>query len=429
MTIGILGATGYTGRLVTDYFVKHNDGHDYILAARSPTKLDEVRKELKVPSSIKSVQCNVNDAASLDAFVKQCRVVVNCVGPFRLYGEQVIQAALKHGRQYCDVDGEPDFILKMCRKYHEEAVEKNVCICLAAGFDCVPADLGVRFASEPFDPNHSLTIRGSVHFHGMDNTLSSGSLFKNVSHGTFYTLLESLKGGSPLKRQAGRAHVDEGGSSGRPHGHVDVLARQRSKAPFAYFDAFRQRWLMRFPVADPHAVRRTCQVLGQRNLKYDHYLELDSIFALVYFVLVFVCLKVLVSFGPTFKWLKSLKKEGEGPSAEQLGKVRFTMTFDATGTLRGEVPQAQEPDMQEPTTVNRVRPSRSGNTTTYYSVVSGPESYLATAIFAGEIAKVLSLGPESGLEMRGGVGTPGCVMHAEAYIQRLENRGIKFVRL
>lgn len=51
---------------------------------------------------------DVEDESSLQQMASQARVVVNCVGPFRLYGEPVVRACIASGAHHVDISGEPE---------------------------------------------------------------------------------------------------------------------------------------------------------------------------------------------------------------------------------------------------------------------------------------------------------------------------------
>jgi short subunit dehydrogenase-like uncharacterized protein len=38
---------------------------------------------------------------------KQTRLIINVVGPYRLYGEAVVKAAVENGTSHVDISGEP----------------------------------------------------------------------------------------------------------------------------------------------------------------------------------------------------------------------------------------------------------------------------------------------------------------------------------
>jgi short subunit dehydrogenase-like uncharacterized protein len=58
-------------------------------------------------STISVVLADVRDASSLQNMASQAHVVVNCVGPYRLYGEAVVSACIASATHHVDVSGEP----------------------------------------------------------------------------------------------------------------------------------------------------------------------------------------------------------------------------------------------------------------------------------------------------------------------------------
>lgn len=73
---------------------------------------------------------------------RQTRVVLNCVGPYRFYGEQVVSACVDTATHHIDVAGEPQYLEKMQLKYNDSAAEKGIFIIGACGFDSIPCDVG-----------------------------------------------------------------------------------------------------------------------------------------------------------------------------------------------------------------------------------------------------------------------------------------------
>ncbi|CAI0386943.1 unnamed protein product [Linum tenue] len=63
------------------------------------------------------------------------KLLLNCVGPFRLYGDPVVAACSQTGCDYLDICGEPEFMERMEVNYHDQAVEKGSLIVSACGFD------------------------------------------------------------------------------------------------------------------------------------------------------------------------------------------------------------------------------------------------------------------------------------------------------
>jgi len=58
-------------------------------------------------SAIRVIVADVEDESSLREMASQARVVVNCVGPYRLYGEPVVRACIASGAHYVDLTMEP----------------------------------------------------------------------------------------------------------------------------------------------------------------------------------------------------------------------------------------------------------------------------------------------------------------------------------
>lgn len=156
--IVIFGATGFTGRLVAEYFVeKARAGSmkaSFALAGRSREKLERVRDELAVSykpaKELPLVIGDSNDPASVDAMVAGARVVCTTVGPYMRYGKALVAACAKRGVHYCDLTGETPFIRDAIDEHHARAAESGARIVPSCGFDSIPSDLGVLTLHEHF---------------------------------------------------------------------------------------------------------------------------------------------------------------------------------------------------------------------------------------------------------------------------------------
>src|SRR5829696_7469981 len=92
--IVLYGATGYTGRLVTQELRER--GADYVLGGRNRQKLDDMAGGAPVRVA------SVDDDASLRALLDGADVLINCAGPFSRTGEPVVGAAVDAGVPYLD---------------------------------------------------------------------------------------------------------------------------------------------------------------------------------------------------------------------------------------------------------------------------------------------------------------------------------------
>ncbi|MBP6581494.1 MAG: saccharopine dehydrogenase NADP-binding domain-containing protein, partial [Sphingorhabdus sp.] len=98
----VYGATGYTGRLVAEY-LKDKTGLKWAMAGRSQAKLEEVRDLIGAPSDTPLVVADASDPASLDEMAKRTKVVLTTVGPYQLYGNELVAACVVNGTDYTDL--------------------------------------------------------------------------------------------------------------------------------------------------------------------------------------------------------------------------------------------------------------------------------------------------------------------------------------
>ncbi len=138
----VYGATGYTGRLVAEY-LKTKTGLKWAMAGRSADKLAEVRDLVGAAADTPLIVADASDPASLDAMVKRTKVVLTTVGPYQLYGNELVEACVANGTDYTDLCGEPAWMRQKIDQHNEAAKASGARIVFSAGFDSIPFDLGV----------------------------------------------------------------------------------------------------------------------------------------------------------------------------------------------------------------------------------------------------------------------------------------------
>jgi short subunit dehydrogenase-like uncharacterized protein len=139
--IGLLGATGYTGRLTATEFALREI--PVRLGGRSADRLAKV----DAADGAERVVVDTTDRAALDRFMAGLDIVVSTVGPFELLGRPVLDAAVAAGVHYIDSTGEPDF-MKWAWSTHSGAVTAVVPAC---GYDYVPTDCAASVAASMID--------------------------------------------------------------------------------------------------------------------------------------------------------------------------------------------------------------------------------------------------------------------------------------
>lgn len=145
----VQGATGFTGTLVAEYLLRqYGAGGDlrWALAGRNEEKLREVRESLgSAASDVDLIVADSFDKTALQSLCERTRVVLTTVGPYALYGSDLVEACVNSGTHYCDLAGEVQWIRKMIDMHHDRAKETGAKIVHCCGFDSVPMDIGVWF--------------------------------------------------------------------------------------------------------------------------------------------------------------------------------------------------------------------------------------------------------------------------------------------
>ena len=140
----VYGATGFTGRLVAEYLAQRGIT-GWAMAGRNTAKLAEVRDLIGVPKDTPLVEADASNPASLKAMCERTRCVLTTVGPYQLYGSELVAACAASGTDYLDLNGEPAWARQMIDAHDAAAKNSGARIILSAGFDSIPFDLGVWF--------------------------------------------------------------------------------------------------------------------------------------------------------------------------------------------------------------------------------------------------------------------------------------------
>src|SRR5256886_4682133 len=149
--IAVYGATGFTGRLVAEYLAAHYEGDaslKWAMAGRSKDKLASVRDEIRAPADTPLIVADASDPASLKAMVEQTRSVITTVGPYLLYGNELLAACVTAGVDYFDLCGEPVWMRQKIEQHEADAKKSGARIVFSCGYDSLPFELGVFCAQE-----------------------------------------------------------------------------------------------------------------------------------------------------------------------------------------------------------------------------------------------------------------------------------------
>ncbi|HNE25346.1 MAG TPA: saccharopine dehydrogenase NADP-binding domain-containing protein, partial [Leptospiraceae bacterium] len=143
----VYGASGFTGRLVAEYLVQRGI-RGWAMAGRSQGKLAEVRDLVGAPKDTSLIEADASNPSSLSAMCDRAKIILTTVGPYQLYGSELVAACAASGTDYLDLCGEPAWMRHMIDAHEAAAIKSGARIVFSAGFDSIPFDLGVWYLQQ-----------------------------------------------------------------------------------------------------------------------------------------------------------------------------------------------------------------------------------------------------------------------------------------
>jgi len=450
--IVVLGATGFTGQRVAKEIIESGFKGSYALAGRDESKLKHLASSLQIKSAGILI-ANVNDPSSLQAMASQAQVIINCVGPFRFYGQPVVAACISQKTSYLDICGEPEFIERMELHYHSAAAAAGIHIASAVGFDSVPVDLGSLWTTRLFNNTGNNNNNSKAVCTRVETFISIKSGPAGIKG--HYPTWESAVNGvgfaaelTAIRKQAKSElfYHHESIASGKNATAVGKL--KRHGGPF--YDTRLQSWALPFIGADASVVRRTMameasmkQDRGRRGHKAPPtrpttitsplpspppqsaiYFTVPSFFYLILFIIAGTVFQILAR----KEWGRRLLLKypaffsfggfiHQGPSEEQLQQTRFEIVNFAKGVEYSNDNNSNGPSSP---------PSPAMQERSVVTSITGPEpGYVACSIFI--VAAAIVMLEERDKLPPPGVWTPGMLLiDTTGYIERVRRRGVEF---
>ncbi|GBP52598.1 Saccharopine dehydrogenase-like oxidoreductase [Eumeta japonica] len=409
LDVVIFGATGFTGKHAAEEAARLARAAPlaWAVAGRSRAKLEALvgelstkmggtllvnasvspREDLPRPksdkdlSSVKVIVADVNDEQSLKQMTSQAKVIANCCGPFRLYGERVVRACIDTKTHYVDVSGEPqvfsyvlrtnmlillyffqngiDFItrpervptpaltavsgLHLCwanakfmetmQLVHDAAArDAGVYVVSACGFDSVPNDMGVVFLQQNFGGIlNSVESYLSFRLPVLDkNSQGRGVL----NYGTWESLVHSLAHASEIPMLRNKLYPEQLPTF-RPKLEKRGILHKRD-----------EKWWLPFLGADKSIVYRTQRhfydLEKKRPVQFTTYVNLGTLFNSVLAIIAAGVLYVMALTSPTRKILLDYPNifsfgliTRNEPKEELIANTAYTIELHGTGWDHG----------------------------------------------------------------------------------------------
>jgi len=145
----VYGAASFVGQILCQYlFDRHGaDGElKWALAGRNQAKMDAVNADLG--AQLPTIIADAGDRLALDGMVAKAKVICTTVGPYALFGSDLVAACAAAGTDYCDLTGEPQWMVRMIDAHEGKAQQSGARIVHNCGFDSLPSDMGVFYTQQ-----------------------------------------------------------------------------------------------------------------------------------------------------------------------------------------------------------------------------------------------------------------------------------------
>lgn len=355
----VFGATGFTGRLVAEYFAKHagDSGVRWAIGGRSREKLEAVRRDLASEdenlSELPLFVADSSDVDALTALATSARVVCTTVGPYAKYGLPLARVCAQNGTSYCDLSGEAHFVRAVIDECHDDAVASHARLVSCAGYDSIPSDLGTYLAWDYARRQHEEDLAWAKVFTGRTKGAASGGTIASI-----LGVVSAAKESRDVRRQLLDPHGLDPRSLTPPRdGFEDDQRGVR-------FDEDAHGWTAPFLMAsiNSRVVRRSHALLAAeekgygKRFRYHEAMSFDrgprGLAKATAVTLGLGGLFAAAAFAPTRSLLERfVPSPGEGPSREAIDNGFFEMLVIAkteSGKLvRGRVAGTKDPGYGE----------------------------------------------------------------------------------
>ena len=285
----VFGASGFTGQLIVKYLSTHKEVSTLKWAVAGRNKL----KLKKLYNSIDILIVDSFNMESINSMCKQSKLIITTVGPYNIFGGNLIQSCINNSTHYLDLTGEPSFVKNILNKYSNDAIASKSIIINCCGLESVIPDLGTyitvkKMNSDYKDVTYYLKTKGQI------------------SGGTWASFLDAIN-----KK------------------YINLKSPNTSKkSKTLFYNKDLKSWALIFPVIDKHIVYRTSQKFNiYKNFTFNEYLLIKSIKNVMTILISVILIRIFSKFVFIKKWLISLIPSGNGPNQNQRKNNWFKAIF------------------------------------------------------------------------------------------------------
>ncbi|MGY8782284.1 MAG: saccharopine dehydrogenase family protein [Fidelibacterota bacterium] len=401
----VMGATGFTGKLVIEYLIQnygvHNKQFSWAIAGRNQEKLNDVKASFyNLDPHVKEIPTFIADSHNsklLDEMTSICRLVISTVGPYLKYGLLLVESCVKNGTDYCDLTGEVPFIRQSIDLFHKKAKMNQCRIIHSCGFDSIPSDIGVlMLQNDSIQKNDKPYGKIDLYVKSIGGGFSGGTIESMINISRYIDSKPQLK------------NILSNPFALNPKEHMKNSTHQSSLKTIKWSKKI-NRWVCPFIMSgiNTRIVRRSNAINNffyGEGFKYSEVYSfkkgIKGLLSAFIMFLGLIILKISISFSP-FLWVLRkfyFPQPGDGPSKKDRENGFFKLV------LVGYINDSKNKSL----------------------IITGDRDpgYGATAKMITESALSILLEPES-IPQNYGVLTPATGI-GMILVDRLKNKGIKF---
>lgn len=401
LNIIVFGATGFTGKIVVKELLRLSkyEAFSWGIAGRSQSKLKQVLTSCGINQNferIETIHADMTDPESIKKMCSKANILINCVGPYRFYGEDVVRECINTSTHHLDLSGEPEFLEKIHLEYNQAARDKDIFVIGSCGFDSAVADLGVIFTRQN-------CLKELTHIESVLSLNTAGKYCFNYA--TWESLVHgfgSIKNLGRIRKQLFPTRLKK--PSFKPPKKTNMLGY--------YYDQFLKVYAINFLGSDKSVVERT-QLLNQNyyNVKPFYFSPYMTVHGIYNILLIYLYGLVFTLLGKSklgrYLLLKYYKFFSNGIISKDDDKIENIDQVTFQMRLRGYT--SDDKKFKQVITTE----------------VSGPDpSYVSASRIVCYSALVILRESEK-MQFRG-VLTPGFAFANTSLIERLNNDGINF---
>ncbi|GIY57257.1 probable mitochondrial saccharopine dehydrogenase-like oxidoreductase At5g39410 [Caerostris extrusa] len=356
------------------------------------------------------IKAHVGDSLSVLEMCKRTKLLLNCVGPYNLYGgEMIVSNCIQCKTHYIDISAEIKYLDTVQANYFNVAREKGVYIIEACGLGSLPTDYGIALLMKKF-PGGLESVEYFIEF-------IAGSQRMTTGYGTYLSGVHSI--------------IDYFNSSEyRKQVEASVFRKKitdTSDSVTSYIKKFPEKgggnsWCLKYLGVDVRNIKRSQMfranyLNNESYIKFLGYLKLPFyealvhiwIFFVVCFLSYFMLGRSLLEKYPSFFTVGKFTRTG--PTRQQVLETSTKIIFYAKGwknKTSDSTNKIPEPDKKMKLTI--IGPEPAYSLTAMCMVQSG-----LTVLFEQEK-----------IPLEGGVYTPGVAFENTTLQERLEKRGMTF---